>query len=87
MRNKLSTKELELIRDIDIRYIIGINSSKEKIKISCPFHNEKTPSFMIGPGNIFKCFGCGVWGTNAIDFVMAGGASFEKAVEELSTYL
>lgn len=36
----------------------------------CPFHNEKTPSFIVSPSKgIFKCFGCGKSG-NAIGFVM-----------------
>ncbi len=36
----------------------------------CPFHNEKTPSFIVSPAKgIFKCFGCGKGG-NAVNFVM-----------------
>lgn len=36
----------------------------------CPFHQEKTPSFMVSPAkNLFKCFGCGRGG-NPITFVM-----------------
>ncbi len=36
----------------------------------CPFHNEKTPSFVVSPSKgFFKCFGCGKGG-NAVGFVM-----------------
>ena len=36
----------------------------------CPFHNEKTPSFIVSPAKgIFKCFGCGKGG-NAVNFIM-----------------
>ncbi len=37
---------------------------------SCPFHNEKTPSFNVSVSKgIYKCFGCGEGG-NAVDFIM-----------------
>jgi DNA primase len=36
----------------------------------CPFHNEKTPSFIVSPHKgIFKCFGCGKGG-NSVHFIM-----------------
>lgn len=36
----------------------------------CPFHTEKTPSFVVSPSKgVFKCFGCGKGG-NAVTFVM-----------------
>ena len=36
----------------------------------CPFHNEKTPSFVVSPSKgVYKCFGCGKGG-NAVTFVM-----------------
>jgi len=57
--------------------IVHIIQHFEKLKRSgseytclCPFHNEKTPSFMVDPAKqIFKCFGCGAGG-DVIEFVI-----------------
>lgn len=52
--------------------------------ISCPFHDEKTPSLSISPkSNLFNCFGCCASGS-VIDWVMkTRGISFRHAVEIL----
>ena len=51
----------------------------------CPFHDEKTPSFMVSPGkNIYKCFGCGRGG-NPVNFVMEHEKfSFPEAIKQLA---
>jgi len=51
----------------------------------CPFHQEKTPSFMVSQEKqIFRCFGCGEGG-NVITFVMKREAlSFPEAVRMLA---
>lgn len=39
-------------------------------KALCPFHHEKTPSFIVNPEKgIFHCFGCGIGG-NVFSFIM-----------------
>ncbi|HPH16489.1 MAG TPA: CHC2 zinc finger domain-containing protein, partial [Bacteroidales bacterium] len=49
---------------------ISLKKSGSNYKGCCPFHNEKTPSFMVSPAKgIFKCFGCAKGG-NAVSFVM-----------------
>lgn len=51
----------------------------------CPFHGEKTPSFMVSPERqVFKCFGCGEGG-DAITFLeKIEGWDFREALEELA---
>jgi DNA primase catalytic core len=51
----------------------------------CPFHNERTPSFVVTPAKgIYKCFGCGAAG-NAIKFVQEfEQVSFPDAVRKLA---
>ena len=48
----------------------------------CPFHNEKTPSFVVSPSKgLFKCFGCGKGG-NAVTFLMEHeGVSYPEALK------
>ena len=50
----------------------------------CPFHVEKTPSFMVNPRKgIFHCFGCGVGG-DVFNFMMRQDrVSFPEAVRAL----
>ncbi len=49
---------------------IPLKKAGRNFKALCPFHHEKTPSFVVTPDKqIFHCFGCGVGG-NALSFVM-----------------
>ncbi|MBR3786255.1 MAG: DNA primase [Firmicutes bacterium] len=51
----------------------------------CPFHNEKTPSFVVSETKqIFTCFGCGATG-DVIEFVKRFyNLEFSEAVEKLT---
>ncbi|MBI1909895.1 MAG: DNA primase [Deltaproteobacteria bacterium] len=64
---------------------IPLKKSGGNWKGLCPFHGEKTPSFMVSsPKQIYHCFGCGEGG-NIINFLMKfEGLSFLEAVEKLA---
>lgn len=73
----------------DIVDVIGdyvkLTKSGSSYKGLCPFHNEKTPSFIVNRENQFyHCFGCGVGG-NVISFLMEHtGLSYIDAVKFLA---
>ncbi|MBN2892954.1 MAG: DNA primase [Bacteroidales bacterium] len=49
---------------------VSLQRAGTNYKGQCPFHNERTPSFIVSPAKqIFKCFGCGEAGT-PISFLM-----------------
>jgi len=62
----------EIKRRIDIVDLISsyltLKKAGANYKAICPFHQEKTPSFMVsGEKQIFKCFGCFLAGTEVVN--------------------
>lgn len=61
--------EAARIEDVVRGYGVDLHRAGSVLKGLCPFHDEKTPSFVVSPAKgIFKCFGCGKGG-NAVIFV------------------
>src|SRR3989344_5825462 len=51
----------------------------------CPFHQEKTPSFMVSAERqVFKCFGCGEGGDVFTFLEKVEGWDFREALEKLA---
>ena len=70
MPNSLVDEVLSRVDIVDvISKYIPLKRSGSNFSACCPFHWEKTPSFMVSPTKqIFKCFGCGIW-WNVFTFV------------------
>ena len=64
---------------------LPLKRSGRNFKALCPFHQEKTPSFMVSPDRqIYHCFSCGKGG-NAFKFLMEyERLEFMEAVEALA---
>jgi len=64
---------------------VSLKPAGRNYKGLCPFHKEKTPSFMVSPEKqLFHCFGCGAGG-NVFTFLMRyEGLSFQEAVKALA---
>ena len=70
MPNSLVDEVLSRVDIVDVisRYI-PLKRAGSNFSACCPFHWEKTPSFIVSPTKqIFKCFWCGKWG-NVFSFV------------------
>ena len=68
-----------------IREYIPVKAVGANFQALCPFHGEKTPSFVISPEKqIWHCFGCGKGG-DVFSFLMEmEGLGFTEAVRQLA---
>lgn len=79
----------EIKSRLDIVQIIGeqlpLKRAGQNWKGCCPFHDEKTASFIVSPEKqIYHCFGCGEGG-NLFSFIMKHeGLGFVETVEKLA---
>lgn len=82
----------ELLSRADIVDVIGrymtLKKTGANFKGLCPFHGEKTPSFVVSPvRQTYHCFGCGAHG-DALRFLMEhNGLGFVEAIKDLAQQL
>jgi len=79
----------DILSRVDIVEIISgyipLKRAGRNFRALCPFHHEKTPSFMVSPDRqIYHCFGCQAGG-NAFNFLIQyERLEFPEAVETLA---
>lgn len=90
MAGHIPDRTLEEIRQrVDIVELIGsrltLKRAGSDFKACCPFHKEKTPSFIVSSARrTFHCFGCGAHGDVFKFLMMADGMTFPDAVRHLA---
>ncbi len=86
----MQTQVEEIKNKIDIVNFIGqyveVKKAGRNFKANCPFHQEKTPSFVISPDRqIWRCFGTCGEGGDVISFLMKmDNLTFYEALKELA---
>jgi len=90
MADRIAENVLEdILSRVDIVELISgyipLKRAGRNFRALCPFHHEKTPSFMISPDRqIYHCFGCSCGG-NAFNFLMQyERMDFPESVEVLA---
>lgn len=89
----ISKHSIETLKQtIDILDVIGSVVELKKVGSNyvacCPFHDEKTPSFVVSPAKgFYHCYGCGVGG-DSIKFLMEyEKLSFVESVEKIAAIM
>ncbi len=85
MQNPVEEIKAKLdVADIISTYIT-LSSTGSNLKARCPFHNEKTASFMVSrEKQIWHCFGCGKGGDIFTFIQEYEGLSFSEAIKLLA---
>ena len=66
-------------------YVPDLKKAGRNFKCCCPFHTEKTPSFIVSPEKgIFRCFGCGVAGDVFKFIMLIENISWIESVKKLA---
>ena len=78
---ELIKEKLDIV-DVISRFVV-LKKTGRNFQGLCPFHNEKTPSFVVTPSKqIFKCFGCGEGGDVFTFLMKINNQSFSEVIEE-----
>jgi DNA primase len=86
----ISQKTIQEVINISrVEEVVGdfINLRRRGVNLigNCPFHDEKTPSFIVSPSkNIYKCFGCGKGGDPVRFIIDHEKMSFPEAIRFLA---
>ena len=85
MFSKTLKDSLDII-EVASRYLPDLKSAGRTYKSNCPFHEERTPSFVIFPETqSWRCFGACVEGGDVISFVMKiEKIDFQQAIKLLA---
>lgn len=74
-------EKLDIVDTIS-KYVV-LKKAGRNFQGLCPFHNEKTPSFVVTPSKqIFKCFGCGEGGDVFTFLMKINNQTFSEVIEE-----
>lgn len=89
IRDTMDDQVSQVKERLDILEVVGsyltLKKAGSNYKANCPFHNEKTPSFMISPERqTFKCFGCGEGGDILTFIEKIEGVDFYNALKILA---
>ena len=72
------------IEDVVGRYV-QLKRTGGNFKANCPFHEERTPSFVVSPDKgVYHCFGCGEGGDMFTFVQRMDGLDFRQTLERLA---